>query len=277
MSTELKLRIVSAIVLAIVVLAAAWMGGVYFNVLSQAIALLIYYEWGLITRLGETNLRAYALGWAAVGVVALSCFAGDFGYSIIFLIAALLLTGAFALFQPRAKWLPIGVAYAGLSGISLAFLRGDDLAGLIAIIFLFAVVWGTDIAAYFVGRAIGGPKLAPRISPGKTWSGAVGGAVVGVVLAALVIMVFFEAPTIAVLGAALLLSVLSQIGDLFESHIKRRFGVKDSSRLIPGHGGVLDRVDGLVFAAFGAFLFAVVRYYIHQGDGMSLGALLLSS
>ncbi len=275
MSTELRLRIISEIVLAIVVLAAAWMGGVYFNLLSQLIALLIYYEWGLITRLGETNFRAYALGWVAVGVVALSCFAGDFAYSIFFLAIVLLVTAVVAFFQRSAKWLPVGVAYAGLSGISLAFLRGEDLAGLIAIIFLFAVVWGTDIAAYFVGRAVGGPKLAPRISPGKTWSGAVGGAVVGVLLSALVIMVFFQTPTLAVLAAALLLSVLSQIGDLFESHIKRRFGVKDSSRLIPGHGGVLDRVDGLVFAAFGAFLFAAVKYYIRQGDALSLGALLL--
>jgi phosphatidate cytidylyltransferase len=156
-------------------------------------------------------------------------------------------------------WGPAGLAYSGLSAISLAQLRGDDLAGLSAILFLFAVVWATDILAYFVGRAVGGPKLAPRISPGKTWSGAIGGTVAGIV-AGMVVWAL-GAPVLGAVAFAALgfaLSVASQVGDLFESWIKRRFAFKDSSRLIPGHGGVMDRVDGLVAAAFLLFLIAAL-------------------
>jgi phosphatidate cytidylyltransferase len=141
--------------------------------------------------------------------------------------------------------------------ISLAAIRGDTAHGFAAMLFIFAVVWATDILAYFVGRAIGGPKLAPPISPGKTWSGAIGGAISAVVAGTLAHMVFFPLNGLWVPAIALVLSVFSQIGDLFESFIKRRFGVKDSSRLIPGHGGVMDRVDGLVFACFAAFLIAL--------------------
>src|SRR5690606_13899764 len=118
-----------------------------------------------------------------------------------------------------------------------------------------AVVWVTDILAYFVGKAVGGPKLAPSISPGKTWSGAIGGAAGGT-LAGLIVAQFV--PTTAGMAvicvAALALSVVSQAGDLFESSLKRRFSVKDSGRIIPGHGGVMDRVDGLVAAAFALYL-----------------------
>jgi phosphatidate cytidylyltransferase len=155
-------------------------------------------------------------------------------------------------------WLPGGIVYAGLSGISLAAIRGDNQAGFVATLFIFAVVWGTDILAYFVGRAIGGPKLAPRISPGKTWSGAIGGTVAGVAASGLLTLGVFSRLSLWTMALAFLLSVASQIGDLFESFIKRRFGVKDSSHLIPGHGGVMDRVDGLVFACFAVFLLTLV-------------------
>ncbi|TIP17063.1 MAG: phosphatidate cytidylyltransferase, partial [Mesorhizobium sp.] len=144
--------------------------------------------------------------------------------------------------------------YASLSGLSLAYLRGDSHSGLIAILFLFSVVWATDIAAYFVGRAVGGPKLAPSISPGKTQSGALGGAVGGIA-AGLVLAIAAGAGNLTMLGlVALALSIVSQIGDLFESWVKRRHGCKDSSNLIPGHGGVMDRVDGLVAAAFALYV-----------------------
>jgi phosphatidate cytidylyltransferase len=121
-------------------------------------------------------------------------------------------------------------------------------------LFIFAVVWATDIFAYFIGRAIGGPKLAPPISPGKTWSGAIGGTLASVLAGLAVVYLAGEPVGFGLVAVILLLSIASQIGDLFESWIKRRFGVKDSSRLIPGHGGVMDRVDGLVSACFVAFL-----------------------
>ena len=153
----------------------------------------------------------------------------------------------------QGSWTPAGLAYAGLSGVSLAWLRDGDQAGLLAILFLFAVVWATDIAAYFVGRSLGGPKLAPSISPGKTQSGALGGTVGGV-LAGMALAAFAGLGNLPLLAVvAFLLSIVSQIGDLFESWVKRRHGVKDSGTLIPGHGGVMDRVDGLVAAAFALY------------------------
>ena len=153
----------------------------------------------------------------------------------------------------QGSWAPAGLAYAGLSGVSLAWLRDGDQAGLLAILFLFAVVWATDIAAYFVGRSLGGPKLAPSISPGKTQSGAIGGTIGGVAagMALAASAGLGNLPLLAVV--AFLLSIVSQIGDLFESWVKRRHGVKDSGTLIPGHGGVMDRVDGLVAAAFALY------------------------
>ena len=172
-------------------------------------------------------------------------------------------------------WLPGGIFYAGLTGIALAAIRDDDAVGLVAMLFVFAVVWGTDILAYFVGRAIGGPKLAPRISPGKTWSGAIGGTVAGVAAGTAVALAHFPITSPWIPGIALLLSIASQIGDLFESFIKRRFGVKDSSKLIPGHGGVMDRVDGLVFASFAAFLLAVWHSVLNDDVLTSVGRFLL--
>ena len=153
----------------------------------------------------------------------------------------------------QGLWVPAGLAYAGLSGVSLAYLRDGDQAGLDAILFLFAVVWATDICAYFVGRSLGGPKLAPAISPGKTQSGAIGG-IVGGVIAGIAFAAFAGLSNFRrSLLVAFLLSAISQVGDLFESWVKRRHGVKDSGNLIPGHGGVMDRVDGLVAAAFALY------------------------
>lgn len=260
MGTELKRRVASAVVLAVVVLGATWMGGMAFRLVAALIAVLVYHEWATITRLGERDFKAHAFGWLIVALVAFNLVFGDDEFSIPLLgggvITALLFT------VPRKAgtgWLPGGILYAGLSGISLVAIRGDNQAGLIATLFMFAVVWGTDILAYFVGRAIGGPKLAPRISPGKTWSGAIGGTFAGVAAACALTAAVFSHFALWTALIAFLLSVASQIGDLFESFIKRRFGVKDSSRLIPGHGGVLDRVDGLVFACFTAFVLTLVH------------------
>ncbi len=265
MQSELRLRILSGIVLAIVVLAATWFGGLAFRVLAAAIGLLVYYEWSTMTRLAEKDFRANAFGWLSVALVAaLVVFAFD-DLALPVLLGAAVLAIVYALASQGSHWLAGGVAYSGLTVISLAAIRGDTAHGFAAMLFIFAVVWATDILAYFVGRAIGGPKLAPSISPGKTWSGAIGGAISAVIAGTLLHMAFFSLDGFWVPVIALVLSVFSQIGDLFESFIKRRFGVKDSSRLIPGHGGVMDRVDGLVFACFAAFLIAL-------GDAVVSGA-----
>nr|WP_298101066.1 phosphatidate cytidylyltransferase [uncultured Shinella sp.] len=265
MQTELRLRIISGIVLAALVLAATWYGGFAFRLLAAAISVLVYYEWSTITRLPDSDFRGNAFGWATVaGIAGLVIFGFD-ELALPVLITATVLGIVYALAVTKNGWLAGGIVYSGLTAISLAAIRGDTGEGFAAMIFIFAVVWATDILAYFVGRAIGGPKLAPPISPGKTWSGAIGGAVSAVIAGTLVHASFFPLNGLWIPVIALVLSVCSQIGDLFESFIKRRLGVKDSSRLIPGHGGVMDRVDGLVFACFAAFLIAL-------GDAIVSGA-----
>lgn len=258
MSPELKRRIWSGLVMAAVVLAATWVGGLPFRVLSAAIALLVYFEWSTITKLTERNYGANLVGWVGIILLSANIGFGDPDMSMPLLSGLVITVALMVLIGGGTWWLPGGVLYSGLSGISLAAIRDVGAGGLAAILFVFAVVWSTDILAYFVGRALKGPKLAPRISPGKTWSGAIGGTVSAIIAGSLVSFWAFGRLSVWIVFLAFVLSAASQIGDLFESFIKRRFGVKDSSQLIPGHGGVMDRVDGLVFACFAVFLLALV-------------------
>ena len=267
---ELKLRIASAVVIAPIVLALTWWGGIPFAVLLVVCAVLMMDEWTTIVlgasravdRLGQLGLVGLAVAAAAfgvrLGVASLHVFA-----VVIF---ALGIAAALSMREVRvralpaeaARWAAWGAPYAGLSAIALVSLR-DAGIGLWLVVYLFAVVWTTDIAAFFAGRSIGGPKLWERVSPKKTWSGAIGG-VIGAVVAGLLVAHFAGAPRLLpVLAVTVVLSVASQAGDLFESALKRRFGVKDSGRLIPGHGGILDRVDGLVAAALAAMVIATMH------------------
>ncbi|MDL2398584.1 phosphatidate cytidylyltransferase [Rhizobium mayense] len=275
MSRELRLRIISGIILAGVVLAATWYGGLSFRILAAAIGLLVYYEWSTITDLHGRDPQGNALGWLALVLIAGATLMGESVYSLEVLIIFVAIAAVMVAMRHKSWWLPGGIFYAGLTAIALAEIRDDDLRGFVLMLFIFATVWATDIFAYFVGRAIGGPKLAPRISPGKTWSGAIGGAVAAVIAGTAVVWSFFSADGLWIPVLALVLSICSQIGDLFESFIKRSFGVKDSSHLIPGHGGVMDRVDGLIFACFAAFLLAIVISLTMSGETMSLGGVLL--
>lgn len=275
MQKELQLRIVSGIILAAVTLGATWVGGTVFQLLSVAIALLVYYEWSTITRLAERDFQGNAFGWLSQAAIAALILFDGAQLTLMVLAAFAAAAALWVLLRGGSWWLPGGIVYSGLTGISLSAIREDSDIGLIAMIFIFAVVWATDILAYFTGRAIGGPKLAPRISPGKTWSGAIGGAVSGVIAGVAVFLSHFSLDDVRIPLLALALSVASQIGDLFESYIKRRFGVKDSSRLIPGHGGVMDRVDGLVFACFAALLFILVQVMAAGGQSAPMGAILL--
>jgi phosphatidate cytidylyltransferase len=235
---NLRLRIASALVLGTVALAVTFLGGFAFRLFAAGAAAIVFHEW---TAMHRPPVRAHAI----------------FSRLALAVVLAPMLAGI----EP-----PLSLAVAGaailavlLSGLLTAHLRGSDLPGLLAILFLYAVVWVTDIFAYFVGRALGGPKLAPSISPGKTWSGAVGGLLGGAAAGtALALAAGVRLPLTAVLVLALLLSAVSQAGDLFESAVKRRQGVKDSGTLIPGHGGVMDRIDGLVAAALGFYLFGMM-------------------
>ncbi|QPC92866.1 phosphatidate cytidylyltransferase [Mesorhizobium sp. INR15] len=252
--SNLQLRVISALVLAIVALGLTWLGGLPFRLLSAAISAMIFYEW---TRMSRPAGMA-GLGFLPEVLVLIfigTLIAGLPASALLPLLAVLVaITAVAAILRKATQWDASGLAYAAVSGLSLALLRDGDRSGLVAILFLFAVVWATDIFAYFVGRAVGGPKLAPSISPGKTRSGALGGAVGGVI-AGLALAAAAGIGNLGVLGlVALLLSIVAQAGDLFESWVKRRHGKKDSGTLIPGHGGVMDRVDGLVAAAFALYV-----------------------
>lgn len=253
--SNLQQRVVSGAVLIVVALALTYAGGIWYRLLAAAIAGAVLYEWLSMAAASEaTSHRWLAIGLLAI-LLALLVAGQPVSFLLMALVGAVFVTAAHAVKIGAGYWVTLGLAYAGLLGLALAGLRGGDAAGLSATLFLFAVVWATDILAYFVGRAVGGPKLAPSISPGKTWSGAAGGTVAAVLAGAGVAHLLGSPLGLgALLALTLVLSVLSQIGDLFESSIKRRFGVKDSSQLIPGHGGVMDRVDGLAAAAFALFL-----------------------
>jgi phosphatidate cytidylyltransferase len=253
---NLWLRIASAAVLAPLAIAAAWLGDWPFTLFWCLAATAVWWEWiGLVEPTGRNVLLA--TGVCALVLQAI-LFETDH-LSIAIMIVALGVLAGIVMAGKQALAVAGGVVYASALLMAAAILRSDMKLGFAAIVFLYAVVWGSDIGGYFAGRAFGGPKLAPAISPKKTWSGAIGGTAVAVAAAIAIAALFSigNLPMIAVVG--LVLSVASQCGDLFESWLKRRFDAKDASGLIPGHGGVMDRLDGFIFAVVAAALIGVAR------------------
>lgn len=256
---DLGPRVASAVVLVAAALAALWAGGEAFGIFWTVAAFAINWEWqGLIG--GERRVARAAIGGAAVATASALGVASAPGLAALeiggFAIVAAILAG-----EGARLWAAGGVVYAGMLAFSVCLLRESVDLGLLAIAFLFAVVWGSDIFAYFGGRLIGGPKLWPRVSAGKTWSGTITGLVCGAALG-LATVRFGGGPQLAgwqTFVVALAAAAISQVGDLFESAVKRRFGVKDSSQLIPGHGGVMDRLDGFIFAVVFAAALGLVR------------------
>ena len=259
--SNLVLRIVSSLVLAPVAIAAAWFGGVVFVAFWTIAAVIVLWEWQTLV-CGHDRNSVLTVGAEALIGAAAVLIVGWFGIAI-----ALVALGGFAIAalasRERRGWCVAGLVYAATILIAPVLLRRDASFGFAAIMLLFVIVWLTDIAAYFAGRAIGGPKLMPRVSPKKTWSGAVGGTLAGVVGAVGVAHMSSVASLAAVAGVALVISVVSQGGDLLESAIKRRFNTKDASQLIPGHGGLMDRLDGFVAAAVAGALIGLMHGGLH--------------
>lgn len=249
-----RVRLVSAVLLAAVALLLTWLGGAWFRLLAAAVGVAVYYEWSAMSR-NDANRPQHFAAAGLIAIFMVLLVAGvDSGTMLALAVAGIAVSAAHGFARGSGYSAAAGLAYASLPAIAISFLRGSDMAGLSAVLFLFAVVWATDIFAYFGGRLIGGPKLAPAVSPSKTWSGAASGLIGGVAAGAAVALAFgTTAGMLAILAVAIFLSVLSQGGDLVESAFKRRYGVKDSGNLIPGHGGFMDRVDGLIFAAVGLY------------------------
>ncbi len=256
-ASNLAVRILSAVVLAPLALLAAYLGGVPFTIFWTVAALAVLWEW--ITMVAGPSYRL--MFSSCGGAIAAAGFVAWLGRPI----AALMMVGlgalAAAIFAPRERrlWVTAGIGYAGALLLAAMFLRADDVFGFAAIVIMFAIVWTTDILGYFAGRALGGPKLWLAVSPKKTWSGAIAGALGAMIVAALVAGLFGSFNKLAIAIVALLLSALAQFGDLLESWVKRQFGAKDSSHLIPGHGGVMDRLDGFWAAALAGCLIGLLR------------------
>lgn len=247
----LRPRIVSAVVMAVAALIAVASGPLSFAFLVAAGAAILAWEWVRLTGAGRFGVTGLALAFTVLSVIA-AAFAER---PLVAVAGALASAGLVFLVASRSGrahpgWIAAGPIYIGVPSVALIWLRSSDPAGRELILWLLLTVWATDIGAFFAGRLIGGPKLAPRISPKKTWAGLLG-AIVCAVLVGFAASRFDPAAPAAVLLAAAgaLLAVVAQAGDLGESWVKRHFGAKDASHLIPGHGGLFDRVDGLLAAA----------------------------
>jgi phosphatidate cytidylyltransferase len=252
---DLGLRVASGVALAVIVLAALWAGSLPFAIVVGLVGIVVAWEWGRIVRSAGIDAIMIIQAVAVAAGVILAA-RGLAGLGFIAVVVAAIISALLA-FGERGHMAALGALYAGLPALALVWLHRDGSAGFLAVLFILLAVWATDTGAYFAGRLIGGPKLKPSISPNKTWSGLAGGIVSG----ALVGIAFALARSGLSLGhmmvAGALLATVSQVGDLLESALKREYGVKDASTLIPGHGGFMDRIDGLAAAVVAAAIYAI--------------------
>lgn len=254
---DLRVRVLSALVLLPVGLGCLWLGGWAWIGLVGAASLGLALEFLALCGAREAGVTRLIVPAAAIGAALFAAFGLAWAGLALLAAASLLVWLVSRRIAPA-----LGVPYVGLTAIALIWLRGGGEAGWGRVLFVLLAVWATDISAYVIGRVIGGPRLAPAISPGKTWSGAAGG-LVGALVVGWSVAALHGGGSVLLAG---LLSVIAQSGDLMESWLKRRYGVKDSGRLIPGHGGLLDRLDGVMTAAPAAALLAMIA-----GSGTGFG------
>ncbi len=248
-SDSLYLRVASALVMIPIALAAAWVGGWLLNGLVIGVALLMLCEWHRMVSRRPIDRGTLAGGALLVAALLLTGF-GELVSAFGVLIAAAPASAVIASASGGTpRWAALGVLYVGLPSIALIWLRGHALIGQLGVVWLFVVVWATDTGAFALGRMIGGPKLWPRLSPNKTWAGLLGGVLLATTAGWVAAILGRLTPLIGWVLVSALVALSAEAGDLVESALKRRFRVKDSGGLIPGHGGVLDRLDGLMFAA----------------------------
>jgi phosphatidate cytidylyltransferase len=264
---NLLLRIIASLVMAPLAIAIAYAGGWLWTGLVTLAAIGLYVEW--LTVIGARNLLLALLG----AVVLLGAGWVEAEHLDVVSISVVVVLGVVvaAIFsRDRRSWAVLGFGYAFAASMASSMVRRDPASGFAALMLVLLVVWATDIGGYFAGRLIGGPKLWPQVSPKKTWAGAIGGFVASLVVAA-GFAAFGFAKAIPLLLLAAGLSMAAQLGDLFESAVKRKFGVKDSSHIIPGHGGLMDRLDGFVAAIVLAAIFGFLR---GGPDGVGHGLML---
>jgi phosphatidate cytidylyltransferase len=263
-ASALRKRLVSAAILLPLAAIAVWLGSPYWDILVGAIAVVMAWEWSGMCAFGQPPSRRAAFGVAPAGVVSMLAMALAVGaaagqayrLSLLLLVLGAALSSLLGMRSPgrRGAWQGFGTLYIGLPSIAIIWLRAEAPGDLATMVWVLALAIAVDTGAYAAGRSIGGPKLAPRISPNKTWAGLLGGVAAGMAVG-LVAALWLGAPSVwPLVLASALLGIVEQAGDLMESGFKRYFGVKDSGRLIPGHGGFLDRVDGLLAVALAVAL-----------------------
>ena len=246
---SLRLRTLSATALLPVPLAAAYVGGWVFAVLILVAALLAGREWDRLCR--GSGGGAVALSHAAIvtGAIVLAA-RGEYSLALGLAAAGAVAVGAIAALAHRMPgWPATGVAYIALPAIACIYLRGDPEYGRTLVLWMFLAVWAADVGGFVAGRTFGGPRLAPRISPGKTWAGLGGGLVSAMLVGAAAALVADPSSIALLVLVSAVVALVAQCGDLAESWVKRRFDAKNSGSLIPGHGGLLDRLDSMIFAA----------------------------
>jgi phosphatidate cytidylyltransferase len=243
----LTLRILSALVLAPIAVGAVWFGSPWLPILTAIAAAGMAWEWARLCRGGRVGTTGAVLIAAVLVAIIVAVTAGiGPAIAVAAVAAAVVFWIAAREHEPEPRWFALGLLWIALPCVLLLWLAHAEGAGRLTLLWIFAIVWATDIGAYMVGRRIGGPLLAPHWSPRKTWAGIIGGAGCAALAgwATAGMLGLSSALPLVLVSAGL--AIVEQFGDLAESVAKRRFGVKDSSGLIPGHGGLLDRLDGLL-------------------------------